>query len=271
MELNQRSRPKQIPLESSFDSNVEHNDPRSKPRNVPRKMLRMYRTSTTSRFIETYKRTHRNVTNDGVCRVVHPNSTTTHMYESMRKKIQTQEALKNAGTAEDFQNVSDSDDGSDSDLSPTYEPIASNDGVTINGVNPESIVPSISSENDTDASHVTAEFHPVSKKDSSKEKSSRSTKKRRRSRSSGKHEKHRNSEKHSRVHSSTKHERTSTSSKRDKHRSSDKHERPRGSDKRERSRSSDKPDNKRKRVAPLLINKRNNTVISKGMLDNDLN
>lgn len=269
-ETNHRTRTKLIPLESNFD--VEHNDPRPKPQSGKKKTLRLLRTTTTKRFIETYKRTHRNLTQDGAGRVAHSNRVVKDMQTELAQKIiQTQLELKKAMTAEDFhrnqlEDVSNSEAESDSDLSPAYEPIVSNDEVlsTTNGViNPELIVPSLSSD-DSDISHDTAEFHPLSKKDA-KEKSSRSSKKRRRSRSSSKHEKHRTSDKHTRNRSSSKLERSRSSGKREKRRSNDKHERPRGSDKRDRSRSCDRQNNKKKKVAPLLINKRNNTVINKGM------
>lgn len=260
-------------MESNFD--VEHNDPRPKRQSGPKKIIRLLRTHTTKRFIDTYKRTHRNLTQEGAGRVAHSNPVVKEMHtELVQKRIQTQKELRKTMTADDFhrnqlEDVSLSEAESDSDLSPSYEPVASNDEVlsTTNGViNSELIVPSISSDNDSDLSHGTAEFHPVSKKDT-KEKTSRTSKKRRRSRSASKHEKHRSSEKHARSRSS-KLEHSRSSGKREKRRGSDKHERSRGGSdhKRDRSRSCDRQENKKKRVAPLLINKRNNTVINKGML-----
>lgn len=245
---------------------MDHVDPRTKPQSGPRPVLFMYKTTSTMRFIETYKRTNRNVTNGGDRRTAHANRVAKDLHnELMHKKLQTQKVLKNATAAEA---VPDSDgESNDSDLSPSYEPLASNDETlsTNNGTtNPETIVPLISSENDSDASHGTAEFHPYDNDGSKKEKSSRSAKKRRRSRSSSKHDKHRSSDKHARAHTS-KLDRSRNSVKHEKRRSSDKHERSRTSEKRGRSRSTEKHESKRKRVSPLRINKRNNTVVNKGM------
>lgn len=245
---------------------MDHHDPRPKPKIGVKKIISLFITSTTTRFIETYKLTNRIVSNDDGRRMSHSNRIATDLHTELMQKQVKAAVISEELHRNHLGNVSDSDEETDSDLSPSYEPVAN--GVALNTTNgvidPESIVPSISSENDSEASRDTAEFQPVNKKDE-KEKSSRSSKKRKRSRSSSKHEKHRSSDKHARPRSSAKPGSSRSSIRHEKQRNSDKHERSsRGSDKRDRSQSNDAQENKRKRVSPLVINKRNNTVIMKG-------
>lgn len=95
-----------------------------------------------------------------------------------------------------------------------------------------------------------------------KDKSSRSVQKR--GRSSSKNGEHRKSEEHTGVRISSGRDRSHSTSLREKRLCSDKQKRSRASGKRGRSHGIANDGSKKQRVSPLRINKRNNTVVSKG-------